>query len=538
MPATVAIEYADLFEFLEDYRSNLSQLQYTVALEGAKVGDDVALAVQVPVLGETVMVPARVMAPLPSGAGLQLDPDAPDGLPRLEGFYRFVGQLVEAMLRSGRFKVAGEWGEGVAAPATAAARPAAAPSTGPTLGPATHSGQVNEKNLTQLLMTLYSERAVGVLELQGGVAIRRAWIKQGGIVAWEAEPVLEQECLGVLLVRSGRLTEDQLKATLTMMNETGMKQGECLIEMGVYTFPQIVMSLMTQVELVTRNVFVEAGGTYSFHPLPDLGREFITPPMKSPGFLFKYYRRHFATVKQEVVEGLENPLKDSYTRLAEANWDDFRFSKVERGLIDILARKSYRYREAFRVSNVGRSATSQILLSLVEMGVLDFVADENIDQVAARWRAELGRKLLLQRDQNPFELLEIHWTSRDPQVEEAYQRMRTEYENYGRGKPLPADVEAMRTEILEAIQASYERIKSIDVRRETRKEYYEPQQHEFSADLLFTQGEMLMVRHQWATVIDNFERAIELMPNIPKYRQYLQQAEQKQRSGGGGSFED
>jgi hypothetical protein len=116
--------------------------------------------------------------------------------------------------------------------------------------------------------------------------------------------------------------------------------------------------------------------------------------------------------------------------------------------------------------------------------------------------------------------------------------MRTEYENYGRGKPLPADVEAMRTEILEAIQASYERIKSIDVRRETRKEYYEPQQHEFSADLLFTQGEMLMVRRQWATVIDNFERAIELMPNIPKYRQYLQQAEQKQRSGGGGSFED
>jgi hypothetical protein len=111
VPATVAIEYADLFEFLEDYRSNLSQLQYTVALEGAKVGDDVALAVQVPVLGETVMVPARVMAPLPSGAGLQLDPDAPDGLPRLEGFYRFVGQLVEAMLRSGRFKVAGEWGE-------------------------------------------------------------------------------------------------------------------------------------------------------------------------------------------------------------------------------------------------------------------------------------------------------------------------------------------------------------------------------------------------------------------------------------------
>ncbi len=535
MPQTVPIEYVDLFEFLEDYRAHLSQLQYTAPLEGAAVGDDVTLAVRVPVLGDVVMVPARVMAPMGGQAGLQLDPDDPNGLPRLEGFYRFVGQLVEAMLRSGRFKVTGQWAEGaqphVVAPAAAAAsRPGAPATTGPELGAATHTGVLNERGLTELLMKLYQERAVGVLRIEGGVAARRAYFKQGGIVAWDAEPVLEEECLGVLLVRAGRLNQDQLKQTLAMMNETGMKQGECLIEMGVYTFPQIVMSLMTQVEIVTKNVFGEPGGTCSFHPASDLGRDFITPPMKSPGFLFKYYKRHFATIKQEAVIALETPLRDSYTRLAKANWDDFRLTKAERGLIDILNRQSYRFREVFRVSNVGRNATSQILLTLVEMGTLGFVDSEDIEQIATRWRAQLGRKLLLQRDQNPFEMLELHWTSRTRQVEDAFRRLRNEYENYGRGKELPPDIETMRTDILQNLQGAYEVVKDTPLRQATRKKHYEPQQHEFSADLLFTQGEMLMVRQQWDTVIDNFERAIELMPNVAKYRQLLQQAKKKKRS--------
>ena len=535
MPETVAIEYADLFEFLEDYRANLSQLQYTAPVQGGAVGDDVVLAVRVPVLGEVVMVPGRVMVPMSGQAGLQLDPDDANGLPRLEGFYRFVGQLVEEMLLSGRFKVTGQWAEGATpqvAVAAAGARGAAPVNAASGLGAATHSGAVNERDLTKLLMDLYEARAVGVLEVQGGVAMRRAYFKQGGVVAWEAEPVLEDECLGVLLVRSGRLTEDQLKLTLSMMNETGMKQGECLIEMGVYTFPQIVMSLMTQVELVTKNVFSEPGGTYSFHPVKDLGRDFITPPMKSPGFLFKYFKRHFATIKQEEVIALETPLRDSYTRLNKANWDDFRLSKVERGLIDILSRRSYRYREVFRVSNVGRNLTSQVLLTLVEMGALSFVDEEDTAQISTRWRAQLGRKLLLQRDQNPFEMLEVHWTSRDTQIEAAYERLCQEYEGFGRGKALPPDVDALRNDILENLRGAYEVTREQTVRQATRKKHYEPQQHDFSADLLFTQGEMLMVRQQWATVIDNFERAIELMPNVAKYRQFLQQAKKKARGSG------
>lgn len=540
MPETVSIQYGDLFEFLEDYRTNISQLSYSVGMPTTplEVGDDVVLQITVPVMDEVVAVHGRVMAPMGDRAGLQLNPDDGDGLPRLEGFYRFVGRLVESMLVSGRFKVTGQWASG-AAPAgapRAAAAPAGAPAPPSALDlpAASLNGTMGRKELTELFMQLYREKAMGVLQVQGPQGLRRAWMKQGGIVAWESEPVIEEECLGVLLARAGKITEEQLKQTLQMMNETGMKQGECLIEMGVFTFPQVVMSLMTQVELITRNVFSEGTGTWSFHPMPALLQDFVTPPLKSPGFLFKFFKRHFSTMPADELTALEAPLMDRYTVLSDYNWDDFRLSKTERALVDILSKRSRRYRQMFSVSNVGRAATTQLLLALIEVGGLRFQDAEDEAQVFGRLRQELELKLTYQREQNPFERLEVHWTSRTPQVEEGYERIRKEYENYGRNANLPPEIDALRNEILANVDEAFEALKDVPRRQAERKKYFEPQQHEFSADLLFRQGEMLMVRQKWPEVIDGFERAIELMPNIPKYRQFLKQAKAKAAAGRGG----
>ncbi len=537
MPETVSIQYGDLFEFLEDYRANFSQLSYSVAMPTPplKVGDDVTLQIAVPVMDDVVTVHGRMMAAMGDRAGLQLNAEAGDGLPRLEGFYRFVGRLVESMLVSGRFKVAGQWTAGAAPAAapTAGAAVAAAPAAAD-LPAATSSGTVTRQNLTQLFMDLYSDKAVGVLQVQGPEGVRRAWMKQGGIVAWESEPVIEEECLGVLLARAGKLSEEQLKQTLQMMNETGMKQGECLIEMGVFTFPQVVMSLMTQVELITRNLFQDGSGTWSFHPMEALTREFVTPPLKSPGFLFKFFKRFYATVTSDEVNAIETPLMDRYTVLSEYNWDDFRLSKTERALVEIIAKRSRRYRQMFSVSNVGRAQTTQLLLALIEIGGLRFQDAEDQSQVLGKIREELERKLTYQREQNPFERLEVHWTSRTEHVEQGHKKLRREYENYGRGANLPPELDAMRNEILANVDEAYEALKTVAGRQAERKKYFEPQQHEFSADLLFRQGEMLMVRHKWPEVIDGFERAIELMPNVPKYRQFLKQAKSKAASGRGG----
>jgi len=543
---SVPIQYDDLFEFLEDYRSSISQLQYTVPVdEPLMEGEEVAVEFTVPVLGEVVTAHGRVSASAEGAADLTLDPDAGDGIPQLEGFYRFVGNLVEAMLLSGRFKVTGQWADGVTPRASGAAGAAAAAAAAgqaidvTLLGPPSRTGEVEEVSMTELLMDLYRSKATGVLEVRGETGRRLGWVKKGGFVQWENDPVIEDECLGVLLTRAGKLTEEQLKHSLTRMNETGQRQGECLIESGALTFPQLVMSLMTQAEIVTRNVFAMREGSWSWYPIDPLPGDFVTPPMKTPGFLFGYYKKRVTQTSKEDLQKMQVPLMDKYTVLSDdVNWDDLRMKKLELGLIDILRRKSYRYREAFSVSNMGRGLTMQVLLALVQLGVLNFVDSEDADQVMGRLRKQLKTKLDHQMGQNPFETLEVHWTSQTAKCRVSYERMKAEYEVFGRGVDLAPDVEAARLEILGNIETAWKRLSDTATRQETRKETYEPQQHDFSADLLFRQGEMLMMRQKYDEATDNLGRAVELMPSVAKYRSMLKQAQRGAAGGGGGGGDD
>ena len=543
MPVSIPIQYDDLFEFLEDYREAISQLRYTIPVdEPLTEGEEVAVQFWVPVLDETITVHGRVgSCPEEDLEELVLDPDHGDGIPRLEGFYRFIGKLVEEMLVSGRFKVAGQWSAG-AGPALGAggSQVAAAVATADgskvdtaQFGAPHSTGAVEEEAMTTLMMDLYRSKAIGVLEVKAETGRRLGWMKQGGFIQWENDPIVEDECLGVLLARAGKLTEDQLKISLKRMNETGQKQGECLIEMGALTFPQLVMSLMTQTEIVTRNVFAMTDGTWSWFPMDALPGSFVTPPMKTPGFLFAYYKRTVAKMTPLDIERMQAPLMDQYTVMApDVNWDDLRMKKIEHGLVEILRKRSYRYRELNSVSNMGRGPTLQVLLALIKLGVLMFKGAEDREQVMDRLRKQLVTKLQIQGEQNPFELLEAHWTSRTPQVTESHARMRAEYERFGRGKDIDPDIEEKRVAILANIDKAFEALADKATRQETRKRHYEPQQHEFSADLLFKQGEMLMVRSKWGEAIEDFERAAELMPTNNKYKQMLAQA--KRQAGGSG----
>jgi len=528
LPETVPIQYGDLFEFLEDYRAAFSQLRYAVPAGTVKEGEEVALAVAVPVLEEVITLYGQAGTANGEGAPVQIDPEAGDGMSRLEGFYRFVGQVVESMLVSGRFQVTGQWAAGgPAGAATAGGAKTAGPVGSEALGDALLTGEVNEKSMTLLLMELYRTNARGVLEIQSESGRRLAYFDKGGIVQWAADPIVQDECLGVLLAKAKKIDQLQLRKSLELMNDTGQQQGQCFIDMGVLTFPQLVVSLITQVEVITRGIMRSDVGTYSFHPKPSLGKDFITPPMKAAGFLYAYFRKRFAASNTMDLDRRVQPFMDSYTRLAkDVPVRDMKLKKPEQRFLQIVGARSYRFREIFTVSNMGRATTLQALLTLIELNMLEFVEGEDEGQRLEGLGKRLDAKIYNLEGANPFDVLEIHWTSLDPQVKKGWESLKSEWTKFGRGK-LPPELEAKRKILLDAFDAAYDEIGEKRRRVLARKQYYEDQQHEFSADLLFKQGEMLMVRGRWDDVIDCFEKAAELMPREGKYRQMLNVARNK-----------
>jgi hypothetical protein len=204
-----------------------------------------------------------------------------------------------------------------------------------------------------------------------------------------------------------------------------------------------------------------------------------------------------------------------------------KLKKPEQRFLQIVGGKSYRFREIFTVSNMGRVTTLQALLTLMELGMLTFVEGEDINQRIAELTKKLNTKLYNLDGANPFDTLEIHWTSLDHQVKTGYDSLKTEWTRFGRNTQLPPEVEEKRTQILAALDNAFAAIGQKSKRVLVRKEHFEDQQHDFSAELLFKQGEMLMVRGEWKQVLDCLEKATELMPRDGKYRQLLQVARSK-----------
>jgi hypothetical protein len=525
VPETVPIQYGDLFEFLEDYRASISQLQYSLpAAVRSRKGDDIALAVAVPILEEVITLYGRI-----GDGGIHIDPESGDGMSRLEGFYRFVGQVVESMLVSGRFQVTGQWAAGGAAGAVGAAAAAGeTPSPDVPVGQALLSGDLNEKSLTSLLMELYRTKARGILEITSDAGKRVAYVDKGGIVQWASDPIVQEECLGVLLARAKKIDKGQLRKSLELMNSTGQQQGQCFIDMGVLTFPQLVVSLMTQVELITRGIMRSPAGTYAFHPLAKLSKSYVTPPMKAAAFLFSYYRKAFTNVSAQTLDDRVAGYMDRYTVLAkDVPIGDMKLKKKEAKFLSIIGARSYRFREIFTVSNLGRAVTLQALLTLIELEMLQFVEGEDLVQRLEGFEKSLKAKILSMDEASPFDILELHWTSLDHQVKEGYETRISEWKRFGRGTELPPELEAMRKKILDTLDVAYGAIGETGKRVLIRKRYYEEQQHEFSADLLFAQGEMLMVRGRWDDVIDCFSKASELRPREGRYKQMLNVARNK-----------
>ena len=86
---------------------------------------------------------------------------------------------------------------------------------------------------------------------------------------------------------SGLLSKEQLAESLQHMEDRGCRQGEAFIEMGLMTFPQLVMVLGKQVEFILQQIMQERNAKWAFYPLDNLPEQFLPPPLRVPSLLYR-----------------------------------------------------------------------------------------------------------------------------------------------------------------------------------------------------------------------------------------------------------
>ncbi len=383
-------------------------------------------------------------------------------------------------------------------------------------------GTLADRSFRDACMELAIARATGLLtmELPDG-RVRWGFWQKGGPVGWRSEPLVEDEVLGILLYRASQINRQQLEQSLNLMETTGVRQGEALIEMGVLSFAQLVMLLQKQSEFVFQRVVKERVGNWSFHVLDELPERFVTPPLRTPSLLFRALRNSVRDMPAEELATTLRPWLDRYVYFVEGAariFDEMKLNSEEAGFLKIVGSTSYRLRELFAVSNLSRSATAGMIWSLADLHLVEFRDAEAHERGVERITRVLeDRKRAVMRG-TLFEALDLHWICTGPEVEAAWRKLSPEFApdtiaHWGEANKKLVD------DIYGKLKSAYETLKVDSRRRDYRGEIMERMQIEQSAEMLGKKGDMAFMKENHREAFDCFSKALELVPNSAEYRE-------------------
>jgi len=388
-------------------------------------------------------------------------------------------------------------------------------------------GSMSDRSLRDAMVQLAVEKVTGLMTIKyPDKSIRYGFWDRGGPVGWRTDPMAEDEVLGVLLFKAEQITEEQIAQSLEIMEETGSRQGEAFVQMGIMTYPQLIMVLGKQNEFVLQRVMQDRQGDWTFHLLPELPEQFLASAIKVTSLLFRALYSRARDLSSAELTTLLLPHLDQYIALDKASRQviaEIKFVKKERGLVEVIESSSWRLRELYSVSPMSRAVTSAVIWALDEMGFLVFELTEDLERYLARVSGRISRKQAQLKDTH-FGVLELHWICLNEDVGVNYRRLKEEFkaDRYHDLTDISLEDLGKINVRLDEAHAAVEAERS---RRTYRATVIEKDAIVQSADLLGKKGEMAIMRQDKAEAISCFSKASELVPSEAKYRDGLRRSQ-------------
>jgi CheY-like chemotaxis protein len=149
--------------------------------------------------------------------------------------------------------------------------PIAAPAPRPAPAPAAprRQGSLVDRPVPQLLLALAEEQLSGTLDLRRGKVRKLIHVMRGHPIFVQSNQ--RGETLGQMLIRRGVVTVEHHTRSLTVAKQEGLKYGEALVRLGLFTEAQVMDELLTQTRLKVESCLSWRSGSYAFDEDPEIG---------------------------------------------------------------------------------------------------------------------------------------------------------------------------------------------------------------------------------------------------------------------------
>src|SRR4030042_3835297 len=115
------------------------------------------------------------------------------------------------------------------------------------------SGFLKHYPLADIFLDLHRSEKDGILEIRNGSTSKRIYMKNGDMVF--ATSNKEEDRLGEVLLKAGRITADQYYQSVDIIKKTGKRLGAALVELGYIKPEALIQAVRHQVEEIVLSLF-------------------------------------------------------------------------------------------------------------------------------------------------------------------------------------------------------------------------------------------------------------------------------------------
>lgn len=377
------------------------------------------------------------------------------------------------------------------------------------------------------LLSLISHDFSGLIEIYLDDFTLEMTLRKGALIHMDRTPQREQDRLESLLHRAGKLSSEQLDRLTSTMQSQGGESDEVMLELGLIDYSALRIALKTRHIYLSRALFARHWKKTLVWRCDTSPIRSIAPALSLAALCFQHLYKSSSTRESFDTERMRGQYEEASLRLtfspeqlATLELEDSRQLRF----FSILSERAYTLSELLLVSPVPSSDALVLLHVIDQMGGLDIQSAPEIKRLGQGQRQRLELMLTNCKSEDHFEVLGLHWSAFDDEIERAYQDLVAQYDP-SRFAEFSEEVAQIQARLKLAYDA---------LRKPTKRRFYRAQLiGEFkistSRDIFFKQAEAAQLKRDVEGALEFYQRVVELDPlhrqalsMIPRLRELIE----------------
>ncbi len=375
------------------------------------------------------------------------------------------------------------------------------------------TGSLKNDPIYRLLRDYYNEKRTGLLRIETDKDWRELYLYRGH-PNYVREPNPKYK-FGESLERSGLVSPLDIAEAQKIAQKEHLLLGLVLVELGSLTEFQIKGIVRTLVEVRISDVFGWDRGNYTFTADERERDDLVLTQIDMSRVLFFGLKTKFPWEKARIE------LERDQDRYVVHNPDmvqavaRLKLAEREKRFLDGVIDGSRTLRSIIGYSTLKGSSTWQLMHALVVTGIVKFQENAKMDVVSSKAAMDVEKKLNTLRGATHFDVLEVHWTALEHEIQASYERLRREY-SLDR-KEIQAGSQEARDktrEVLDRIESAYRSLQTAEARRRYRDTVISADKIKFAANFNVQQAKNFKFMGDARQAKECFDRARELIPAV------------------------